>query len=138
MYFSKFLALSSCSFFPGIISFLLAQIQAVIANTSEQCKNQVKNGPFGSNECKNQTSVSMTFLHKMIYHGCALEVLKIIQLHGLFPQAAVMLPSLLPKLNILYDYKVKRVKNEDDDALAKNYIGALQRQTTFLVLNHVC
>ena len=64
--------------------------------------------------------------------------LKITQLHGLFPQAAFLLPSLSPKLNVLYDYKVKRVKNEDNKVLAKQFIGALQRQKTFLVQNHVC
>ena len=29
-------------------------------------------------------------------------------------------------------------KNEDNEALAKQFIGALQRQKTFLVQNHVC
>lgn len=108
-----------------------------MSSLSKEYINRVKTGPFKIKEMKNPGLVSMTFLHKLLYLVHARDVMKVIQMHGLFPQPSEMLESTSPDLELIYKVKIQGSRDLELKEGVGEIFDAMGRNKFIKIQNHI-
>lgn len=108
-----------------------------MSSLSKEYINRVKTGPFKIKELKNHGLVSMTFLHKLVYLVHARDVMKVIQMHGLFPQPSEMLESTSPDLESIYKVKIQGSRDPEIKQGVGEIFDAMGRNKFIKIQNHI-
>jgi len=115
----------------------IAQIQSILSSLSKEYINKVKSGPFKIKEMNNHGLVCMTFLHKLVYLLQCTEVMKVIQMHGLFPQPSALLPKMSPDLYSIYKLKIQECQDEELKEEVSRIFDAMGRNKYIKIQNHI-